>query len=322
MLTMRARAAGQHLRVWLVLAALALAAAPTVQAASGRHSIPLVRNGDGYIVTPVSLNGEQEMPAIIDTAATFAMIEARTARAAGIAAPAALADNIEVFGLLGSRTFPIIHLGQIEAGSVRLQAVEAAYNGLEPMPGARAILPASAFAGDILDFDFPSGRLTVYNGRPQPRVAGLTSRMPLSDFRGLLFTEVVINGQTGKALIDTGSPVSIINEPFARAARVTPNARKTRELQGATGGLLPAEVASARRLELGRLDYSWVDLIVADPALFAELGLDDTPAMVLGLDILSALRMQIDRRSNELHLTFTPRNVHLRLNAPGSRLRR
>ncbi len=319
---MRILAANSQLCLCLLLAAMMLVPALPAEAASSRHSIPLVRNVDGYIVSPVSLNGEPEMPAVIDTAATFAMIEANTARAAGIAAPAALAENIEVFGLLGSRTFPVIHLGRVETGSVQLHAVPAAYNGHESMPGARAILPASAFTGDVLDFDFPNGRLTVYDGRPQPRVAGVSTRMPLSDVRGLLFTDVVINGQTGKALIDTGSPISIINTQFAQAARVTPDARKTRQLQGATGGGLPAEVASARRLELGRLDYSWVDLVVADPVFFADLGLDETPAMVLGLDILSALRMQIDRRNNHLHLTFTPSRVHLRLNATGSRIRR
>lgn len=44
-------------------------------------------------------------------------------------------------------------------------------------------------------------------------------------------------------------------------------------------------------------------MIVADPALFDDLGLQQEPLMLLGIDYLSKFRVQIDRKRNSLLLT-------------------
>lgn len=290
-------------------------------ASAGRLTFPLSRNDAGYFVTPISVNGAPEMPAIIDTAATIAMIDGRAAQRAGIDAPPADEVRVPVFGLLGQREFPLIQIGSIRNDSVQVLQLAAAFNSREQMPGGPLVIPAVAFGGDVMDFDFPVGRFSVYDGRPQ-NSGGASGRGPLTIEEGLMFAEVSINGVKGKALIDTGSPFSFINSEMARAAKVKRDDEKTQRLQGATGGSLAVSVASVKRLSVARFSVRRLNMIIADPAMFDDLGLRDEPAMLIGLDLLALFRVQIDRRRG--HIILTPkdegRTVAINLNARDTRI--
>ncbi|PKP80265.1 MAG: hypothetical protein CVT79_15505 [Alphaproteobacteria bacterium HGW-Alphaproteobacteria-18] len=303
------------------VAAAALCLCLPGDASAGRLIFPLTFNDAGYILTPISVNGTPEIPAIIDTAATIAMIDGRAAQRAGIDAPPADEIRVPVFGLLGQREFPLIRIGSISNDNVWVLQLAAAYNNREPMPGASLVIPAVSFGGDVLDFDFPAGRFSVYDGRPQ-NSSGNSGRGSLTIEGGLMFTDISINGVKGRALIDTGSPFSFINSEMARAAKAQRDDDKTQRLQGATGGSLAVSVASVKRLSVARFNISRLNMVIADPAMFDDLGLRDEPVMLLGLDLLSLFRVQIDRRRG--HLILTPkeegRSVVINLNARDTRI--
>ncbi len=291
------------------------------ESASGNLTFRLTVNPAGYIETPLKVNDVLEVPAIIDTAATIAMIDSAAARRAGIEAPSPDEIMVPVYGLLGEREFPITSISSLTNETVRIFHVPAAYNNREPMPGGSLVVPAISFEGDVLDFDFPDGRFSVYNGRP--RGDGSTSgRGKLKFENGLMFTEVTVNGVKGRALIDTGSPFSFINSRMALEAKAQSDEEKTRSLIGATGGAMSVSVATVKRLSVARFNVSRLNMIVADPALFRDLGIQDEPAMLLGLDLLSLFRVQIDRRRG--YLILTPRDegqsMTLNLNPRGSRI--
>ena len=306
-----------------VAALIAATLALPVSASSDRMTIPLIANREGYFVTPVRLSDAPAIAGIIDTAATLAMIEAPVARAAGIDPAAISDDTISVFGLLGERRYHTVRIPMLQAGSAWLSQVPAAYNDRETMPGGKLVIPATAFGGDVLDFDFPQGRFTAYDGRPQNNNQRAIGRHRITVEDGLFFTEVKVNGVKAKALIDTGSPFTLINRKLAAAAGAKLDEDKTQRLRGATGGALHVEVASARRLTVARYTIRQPDLIVADPALFDDLGLADEPAMLLGLDLLSVFRMQIDRRRGHFILTLPDqdRGIAMDLNARDTRIR-
>lgn len=304
-------------------ALLAAALVLPVGASAGRLSFPLTVNREGYFVTPVRLNDSAEIVGIIDTAATLTMVEARAAQAAGIAQAAISEQTVAVFGLLGERHYHTIRIPALQAGSTSLSHVPAAYNDRETMPGGKIVIPATAFGGEVLDFDFPERRFTVYDGRPQNSNQQAISRSRLTIEDGLFFTEITINGVKAKALIDTGSPFTLINRNLAAAAGLRSDDDKTQRLRGATGGALNAEVATAKRMTLTRYTIRQLDLIVADPALFDDLGLSGEPVMLLGLDLLSMFRVQIDRRRGQLVLALPneDRGFALNLNARDTRIR-
>ena len=72
---------------------------------------------------------------------------------------------------------------------------------------------------------------------------------------------------------------------------------------GADSGGANVKVMSARQLKLGKHEMRDFLILSADPPLFEYLGLEEEPAMVLGLDTLRNFRLQIDRERGYVHLS-------------------
>ena len=313
--------AGRNLLRIGLAACLALAALPAF--ASERQVIPFEMNAQDHMVVDLALNDGVKASGIIDTAATFPMIDGRTAREAGIPDPGESPLMVNVLGLTGQETYPVVRLDRLMAGNVLKADVPVALNRHLDVPGARNVLPASAFEGDVIDFDFQNRRVMVYNGRPDRSSGMVPSVQRFEEIDGLMFTEVRINGRKGRALIDTGSSVTYINSRFAEESGTSANVEKTQILQGATGGDQSLRVASARQLAIGDFRIAKVDILVTDPPLFDYLGMSEQPSMVLGLDLLSAFRVQIDRRRHRMVLCLPESGVNTRslnLNARDTRI--
>lgn len=289
---------------------------------SERQLIPFDYDVYGNIVVALTVNGATSATGVIDTAATYAMIGQATATRAGVAPPDSA--RINVLGLEGPQTYPIVYLDSIAAGNCRFTDLAAALNQRMNVPGVKNVVPLTILEGDVVDFDFIERRVLVYDGRPDTSTTLTSSRMPMHNIRGLWFAEVKLNGIKGLALIDTGSSISYINSRFATDAGVKPNLEKTRLLQGIAGDGVAMRVATARKFHLGKHKVTGPDLLVADPPLFEHLGMADEPAMVLGLDYLSIFRVQLDRRRNHLVLGLQSRNNGMgsvQLNSGGTRIR-
>jgi predicted aspartyl protease len=287
-------------------------------AATERQVIPFDMAPSGHMVVPLRINDATQAIGVIDTAATYAMIDGATASEAGVPPPTEL--SINVLGLEGPQVFPVVHVGSLSAGNTRIDAFPAALSRRIAVVGIHNVVPLTALEGDVVDFDFDEGRILVYNGRPDTSTELSSSRMRMHLRQGLWFAEVRLNGIKGLALIDTGSSISYVNSRFADAAGAKPNDEKTQTIRGITGGNVAIRVATARKFTLGQHRVTGPDLIVADPALFSHLGMDDEPAMVLGLDYLSVFRVQLDRRRGYLVLGL--RGVGgVKLNASGTHIR-
>tara|TARA_R110000772_G_C13256359_1_gene434973 strand:- start:73 stop:1059 length:987 start_codon:yes stop_codon:yes gene_type:complete len=291
-------------------------------AATERQVIPFDMAPSGHMVVPLRINGSAEAVGVIDTAATYAMIDGATASAAGVPLPDEL--SINVLGLEGPQMFPVVHIDSLSAGNTRIVAFPAALSRRIAVAGIHNIVPLTALEGDVVDFDFDEGRVLVYDGRPDRSTGLSSSRMRMHLRQGLWFAEVKLNGVKGLALIDTGSSISYVNSQFAEAAGARPNDEKTKTIRGITGGNVAIRVATARKFTLGHHRVTGPDLLVADPALFAHLGMADEPAMVLGLDYLSIFRVQLDRRRGYLVLGIAGSRRGMgsvQLNATGTHIR-
>lgn len=271
--------------------------------ASERQVIPFEVNEYDHMVVRLEVNGNDRSTAVIDTAATFPMINQRTARLAEIPEPGENPLLVSVLGLTGQDIFPVVSLDTLVVGNVMKTDIPVALNADFNVVGTQNVLPASAFEGDVLDFDFENQRVMVYDGRPDRSVRLIPSSIRYDDRDGLIFIEIEINGRKGKALVDTGSNVTFINSRFAEYSGTRANEEKTKKLQGATSGDLSLRIATARSMNIGDYRIARADILVSDPPLFEHIGLSEEPAMVLGLDLLSAFRMQIDRRRGRLILS-------------------
>ena len=310
----------RNVRTW-ALAMLVLAVILPA-AATERQVIPFDMAPSGHMVVPFRINGATRAVGVIDTAATYAMIDGATASAAGVSPPAELSVN--VLGLDGLQLFPVVYVSSLSAGNTHIGAFPAALSRRIAVDGVHNVLPLAALEGDVVDFDFDEGRVLIYNGRPDRSTRLLSSRLKMHFRQGLWFAEVKLNGVKGLALVDTGSSISYVNSQFAEAAGAKPNDEKTKTIRGITGGNVAIRVATARKFTLGDHRVTGPDLIVADPALFAHLGMDEEPAMVLGLDYLSIFRVQLDRRRGYLVLGIAGSRSGMggvQLNAVGTHIR-
>ncbi len=273
--------------------------------AAERLVIPFHISELEHMVVRIEINDTTSTTGVIDTAATFAMVDSRTALKSGVPAPGALAPQVSILGVNGAKDYPIVRLDSVTTGNVRLGALDAAYSRDLNIPGTAAnVLPSSAFPGDVLEFDFRNRLISVYDGRPDRPKSTYFDTVPYTLEGGLMFVDIRINGRKGRGLIDTGSNLTYVNSNFARLAQLTTNAEKTQLLQGATGGDESLRVATARKVQLADFNFERADLFVTDPELFTLLGLEDEPVMVIGLDLLSEFKVQFDRRRSRIVLSL------------------
>lgn len=308
------------------LAALAAGHALVANAAGAteRAVIPFEMNRFDHMVVELRLNELTSTTGVVDTAATFAMVDSTAALRSGVAPPGAAARTVNILGVNGTQDYPVVRLNTVEAGNLRIHAVDAAFNNDIGVPGSAAnVLPASAFPGDVLEFDFDEGTISAYDGRPDIARSRVSDSLAYTVEGGLIFIDVRINGKRGRALIDTGSSLSYVNTAFARQASMRRNEDLTHLLFGATGDTETAWIATARKVRLADFFVPDAHLMVSDPVLLEELGLLAEPVMVLGLDFLSKFRLQFDRRKQRLILSLpgdTAGRVGLALSADATRL--
>ncbi|WP_291197649.1 aspartyl protease family protein [Hyphomonas sp.] len=305
------------------LAAL-LALCPAPALAAERLVIPFEINDLDHMVVRIEINGTGGTTAVIDTAATFPMLDSRTASSSGVPAPGADPRRVNVLGLNGAREYPVVRVDEIRLGNLNLASLDAAYSEDLDVPGAAAnVLPSTAFPGDILELDFSRRVISVYDGRPDRPETDVSGRINYTVLDGLMFVDVRINGKPGRAIVDTGSNISYVNSAFAGLAQMRTNEEKSQLLLGATGGDARVRVATARKMSLGDFYFSGADIMVSDPFLFESLGVSDEPAMVLGLDYLSLFTVQFDRRQNRMVLSLPAtkrKGMLVNLNPRGSRI--
>ena len=288
--------------VLILLLTACLWPAPAFANAKDQHTIPFEMDSQDRIITELSFHNGVTASAIIDTAATLPMIGGATARSAGLAVIPGEETFVEVLGLGGPETFPLIDLPRLGAGSVKLVEVPAALDAKIAVSGVRNVLPMSAMTGDVVDFDFDRLQVTSYNRRPAGRMREILCKRPMVVRNGLYFVTVKINGRRGLALIDTGSTITYMNSTFAAQAGTAVNEAETKRLLGITGEEYDMHVANISRFELDEVTMNGFNMVVSDPALFDHLGMADEPVMILGMDFLSQFRVQIDRKNNLLYL--------------------
>jgi len=309
---------------WVLAGALLLASQTAGASVTERLVIPFEMNRFDHMIVELELNGRTSTTGVVDTAATFAMVDSAVAMRGGVPAPDAASRMVNILGVNGDQDYPVVQLATVAAGNLRIHAVDAAYNEAIQVPGAALnVLPAAAFPGDVLEFDFESRTISVYDGQPEVKRTHYADAMDYTDQGGLLFVDVRINGRLGRALIDTGSSFSYVNTTFAREAGMRRNDELTHLVFGATGESETAWVASARKIKLADFYVKGPNLMVSDPILLDRLGLVDEPVMVLGLDFLSKFRLQFDRRKHQLILSMPDDSAgfNLDLSADATRLK-
>jgi len=284
-------------------------------AASCFAAAPLAQAEPATLLTvPVMLAGQGPFRFVVDSGAE------RTVLADDLAASLGLAKTgrASVVGIVREIPTDTVALSQLDAGSIAARDLR-----LPVLP--RAWLQADGYLGlDVIDnhrvtFDFRRNRLelndpvlSLFAGYARPNesvlaAAGKSGKLRTADCR--------VDGVSATAFLDTGAEVSVGNSQlYKMLAEQGAQFRPTEPmmLTGITGGSLPARALSIARARLGGFDLSTDGLAIADLPIFERWGLNDTPALFVGMDFLRRFsRVSIDYGRKQYRLELASRDTRI-----------
>jgi predicted aspartyl protease len=183
---------------------------------------------------------------------------------------------------------------------------------LERDLGGDGIIGIDALVEQRLMLDFEKRLIKVEDARQRATMERGEIVVTARRRRGqLILTEVRAAGRSMKAVIDTGSDVTIGNLKL-RDALIRGNRDKfvPVEATDVTGAKIMMQLAVVAELRVGKVTLHNVPIAFADAPPFQLFGLAQEPAMLLGSDLLETFR--------RVSLDFRARKVRFQLRRCGS----
>jgi predicted aspartyl protease len=259
----------------------------------------------GRVMTNVQVNGKGPFRFVIDTGASRSTLAPHLARA--LALKPSVGRNVMLNGVTGAAEVPTVAVDSIEIGALRFEKQDLPVIFTSIMGNADGILGVAGFQDQRIDVDFKRDRVSVLesNGK-RPHYSMVTARAT-RNANGLMIVDVRVGRRIrAKAVIDTGAERSLGNLALQKA--MNRNRRKKREIvaavvHGATPDIADGDVQEIKEATIGDMTLTNLEVIFADFHVFKLWGLDQEPAMLIGMDMLGILeRLVIDYRRNEVSM--------------------
>jgi predicted aspartyl protease len=245
----------------------------------------------------VMIGGKGPFAFLVDTGAERTVIARELASRLGLAEGAKL--RLATIG--GSATVPSFRVAALQMSDLHLASVEA------PAFFGRHIGAAGLIGVDMLeerrvliDFRKETMQILETRKRAQPIIRDddaivVTAR---NSAGRLILSDARLNGKRIDVIVDTGAQTSVGNMALQklvaeRRANRLPFAAT--ELTAVTGEDVPALRTAIKRIVINGMDVNDLPVSFADSQAFRALGLNDRPALLLGMDSLSLFdRVEID----------------------------
>jgi predicted aspartyl protease len=259
-----------------------------------RADVPLTLAATGHATVPVEIEG----------LGTFAFVLDTGAEGTALYPPFDVEHDLplrlepeELIGQTGSAAVRLAMLPPLTVDGVRVDNIEAVL--LEPRAdGVQlvGIIGLDVFGGSALDFDLPRGRAEL---RPTgARFRGLRDRDAVAaetTAGGLLTFPVTVAGVQAVAVLDTGARKTRINWRLGRLVGLDAESLARGEvIQGATNTAVASSEATVGDVRFGSVLLPSAPVLVADLPIFELFGVDDRPAVIFGMDWLTATRLVVD----------------------------
>lgn len=267
--------------------------APLVAAAGASGTFEAGRRG--HVLVPVSVNGGETRPFVVDTAASQTVLDAGefAALAGDESAPGGQGSHAR--GAHGSFVARAANVESLALWQVEQRNQFAALMSLSDLthgeePDFAGVLGVPFLRNFRVDLDYPKRRLAFdepNGGLPACDICAADAAIVVTPLNGgLPSISVTVNGLRMTALLDTGASRTIFNEAAISALGLA-NAG-TGEAIGRVSialGSLPAREHDAARIDL---------------PVFRTLQLDEQPALILGIDYLGGGRMVLDLAAGQV----------------------
>lgn len=271
---------------------------------------------DERMTVPVAIAGAGPYPFIVDTGAQRSVVSRQLARRLGLpigrrvrlTAMSGSSDvDTVIIPSLSVSTPPVAGIGgeRIEAPALEAQHL-----------GAPGMLGIDTLQGHAVVIDFDRQAMTVTpSTRRDRRRRGTADEIVIqakSLFGQLVVTDAFVLGQRVRVILDTGTPVSVGNSALRRLVARRKVAATPAVFTSVLGGEVVADYVVLPEMKLGDATVTSLPIAFSDVPPFRAFGVDDKPAILLGMDALKLFR--------RVHIDFA--NRQLRLAMPRTALRR
>jgi hypothetical protein len=259
----------------------------------------------GRVMTNVMVNGKGPFRFVIDTGASRSTLAPHLAKALNL--QPSVGRNVMLNGVTGAAEVWTVPVDTIEIGALKFEQQNLPVIFTSIMGNADGILGVAGFQDQRIDVDFKRDRVSVLtsNGK-RPHYSMVTARAERNK-NGLMIVDVRVGRRIkAKAVIDTGAERTLGN--LALQHEMNKNRRQKREVvsavvHGATPDIADGDVQENKDATMGDMTLTNMEVIFADFHVFKLWGLNEQPAMLIGMDMLGVLdRLVIDYRRNEVSM--------------------
>jgi len=240
----------------------------------------------GRPTAKVMLNGQGPFNFMVDTGSTTTVMASRLLERVGAQPIGATV----VYGTTGVAEMPIASVRLLETGAVKKSDVTVAVLPDRGLGKEDGILGADVFAGKRLTFDIAGKSVKVET--PARSMIG----MRRSNLRLRNGSLAEISGRIGsvkaKLMLDTGGQKCIVNPKLeAMLKRAYPKMKRYDRARviGVTGHVLTGSYLALPTVEMEMIQVHDAVVVAADAPIFKVWELEDEPAMIVGVEVLSRL---------------------------------
>ncbi|HTT41638.1 MAG TPA: retropepsin-like aspartic protease [Steroidobacteraceae bacterium] len=274
-------------------------------------ALPTTHDHIGRVVVATMVNGKGPYRFIVDTGATHSTVSPRLVEALGLQ-PSEM-RSIVLDGITGTAQVSAVTLDRLQTGDLTLDQLVAPVVGTPVMAGADGILGAAGLTGRSLSVDFQRNLVRISRGvdlavRAEAlriHAAGLT--------HGLMTLSMQVGRVRGLALIDTGSERTLGNPALRDALKLrsrTGAAALVTSVYGATEQVENGEIWRAPTILIDTMRINDVQVVYGDFHIFKVWQMQDTPALIVGMDVLGTVNsLAIDFRNEDVYFTSSRTNT-------------
>ncbi|MBI1358807.1 MAG: hypothetical protein GC155_00820 [Alphaproteobacteria bacterium] len=244
----------------------------------------------GRPTAKVMLNGAGPFDFLVDTGANTTVMTMRRALQIG----ATLDGVATVNGTTGAAQMPVTTIEHLATGAVNASNLRVAVIEDKALQRQDGILGADVFAGMRLSFDIQHRRVLVETSQRRRIFGGRYSMSSNLHVRNKRLAE--IDGFIGRIrvrmMLDTGADNCIINPALdAELAKAFPRIKRVERatVVGVTGQILVGQYVGLPDIRFGNVTLRDAGGVVSDAPIFQLWDLRDTPAMIVGVNVLSRL---------------------------------
>lgn len=260
-----------------------------VDSLSQTEDVQFRTGADTRMTVPVTLSGTGPYRFLVDTGAD------RTAISRELAARLNLVPGAEaeLHSVTGVSTVATATLPQLQLTRKPMKVIDAPVLDSANI-GADGILGVDSLRSQRIMFDFKAQSMAIVPSatpdfRDEPGTIVIEARRKNGR---LIVANAAANGHDVTVVLDTGSQICIGNSALRSELRgrnlVDPI--ETVQLESVTGEKLQGDYMFVKEVEIGGVTLRNLAVVFADAHTFRQLGLDNKPAILLGMNAIRAFK--------------------------------